>query len=98
MTTLGCLPFYTLVHMLWLSPDELPLVAGVAEVVGDDALVVALVLLLHLEAKVVSEVTFQTRYMAKYCHNYRLFLEFDLFPHTTSQESCLCWWISVRVQ
>ena len=66
MTTLGCLPFYILVHMLWLSPDELPLVAGVAEVVGDDALVVALVILLHLEAKVVSEVTFQTRYMAKY--------------------------------
>ena len=65
MTTLGCLPFYILVHMLWLSPDELPLVAGVAEVVGDDALVVALVLLLHLEAKVVSEVTFLARYIAK---------------------------------
>ena len=69
--------------MLWLSPDELPLVAGVAGVVGDDAFVVALVLLLHLQAKE-SEVTFLARYMAKYCHGYRLFLEFDLFPHTTS--------------
>ena len=28
--------------------------------------------------------------MAKvYCHSYRLFLEFNLFPHTTSQEGQL---------
>jgi hypothetical protein len=37
------------------SPDELPLVARVARVIGDDALVVPLVLLLHLH---VSEMLF----------------------------------------
>ena len=27
----------------------------------------------------------------KYCHSYRLFLEFDLISHTTSQDSCYSW-------
>ena len=35
--------------------------------------------------------------MTKGSRSYRLFLEVDLFPHTTSQASCYSWWIGVQV-